>query len=86
MRHRLPQQTVAWEPYEKNGRGSLGARHELPPFAHPNAAMHSYRSDANFPLIFLSPFSHRTLPPIQDVLFFECAQLIDVGPVLHPGR
>jgi hypothetical protein len=84
LRHRLPQQTAAWEPYEKNDRGSLGIRHEQPPFIQPNVAI---RIDLTpFPLIFLSPFFRRSLPPIQDVLFFECAQLIDVRPVLHPGR
>ena len=78
LRHRLPQQTAAWEPYEKNGRGSVGVHHEQPPFVKPNVAIH-------IGLTFLSPFSHRTPPSIQEVLF-ECAQLIDVGPVLHPSR
>jgi hypothetical protein len=61
MRHRVLQQTAAWEPYEKNRRGSLGVRDEQPPFLQPNVAIpaHSYRSDSNFP----SSFCH--LSPIE---------------------
>jgi hypothetical protein len=54
LRHRLPQQTAAWEPYEMNVRRSLGVSHEQPPFVQPNVAI-------CIGLMFLSPFSHRTL-------------------------
>lgn len=79
LRHRLPQQTAAWEPYEKNGRGSLGVRHEQPPFVQPNVAI-------RIGLTPISPHLSVTFLPSNPNTYPRCPLLRmrptnDVGPV-----